>query len=295
MKKQSNKGSFFLILISAFIFSLSILSVNAQETEKNKVRINAQYVKIMNGESYFDVKATAKVDKTNITVHGIDIIFYNDLEEDRIELGTMTTNHDGKGRFILKDLNEIQSDSSGTYNILMSFKGNELYTKASSSVSFKDVRINAELIEKDSINYIQARLSSPLDSAIVDLPMKIQVQRLFKPYLIGEEFNMTDENGTVLVAIEEELPGVDGNLIFEVVLNESDEYGTVKALVEAPIGIPIVDESTFDERKMWSARNKTPIFLIIFPNLLIFGMWGFIIYLIINLFKISKAQKHETT
>ncbi len=77
-----------------------------------------------------------------------------------------------------------------------------------------------------------------------------------------------------LYLLEEGIPGVDGNLTFEVVLKESDDYGTVKAMVNAPIGIPIVDESTFDERTMWSPRNKTPLFLLIFPNLLIFGMWG---------------------
>jgi hypothetical protein len=92
-----------------------------------------------------------------------------------------------------------------------------------------------------------------------------------------------------MVEIEKGLPGVDGILTFEVVLEESDEYGTVKALVQAPIGKLIVDESTFDERTMWSPRNKTPLFLLIFPNVLTLGIWGIIVYLIINLFKISKS------
>ena len=73
------------------------------------------------------------------------------------------------------------------------------------------------------------------------------------------------------------------------VLNDSAEFGTVKAIVNAPVGIPIVDESTFDERTMWSPRSKTPFFLLILPNLLTLGIWGFIIYLINNLFKINKS------
>jgi hypothetical protein len=63
----------------------------------------------------------------------------------------------------------------------------------------------------------------------------------------------------------------------------------VKAIVTAPVGSLIVDESTFDQRKMWSSRDKTPIFLLIFPNILIFGMLGLIVYLTLNLFKISKS------
>lgn len=112
---------------------------------------------------------------------------------------------------------------------------------------------------------------------------------MFKPLRIGEEFNSTDDEGSILVPIDDGIPGVDGNLGIEVVLNERDDYGTVKAVVFAPIGVSIVDESTFNQRTMWSPRTKTPIFLLIFPNLLIFGIWGFIIYLIFNLFKLSKS------
>ena len=118
----------------------------------------------------------------------------------------------------------------------------------------------------------------------------MQIQRLFRSLPIGEEYNYTDENGTILVPIEKGIPGVDGILTLEVVLKDSDDYGTVKAMVKAPVGVPIVEESTFDQRTMWSPRNKTPLFLLIFPNLLIFGIWGIIIYLIINLFKITKLK-----
>ena len=61
-------------------------------------------------------------------------------------------------------------------------------------------------------------------------------------------------------------------------------------MVEAPIGVQIVDESTFDQRTMWSPRNKTPIFILVFTNLLIVGIWGIIVYLISNLFKIVKLK-----
>ena len=108
------------------------------------------------------------------------------------------------------------------------------------------------------------------------------------PLQIGEEFNMTDENGTIIVPIDSDIPGIDGNLDLQVVLNEHDEFGTVIAQVQAPVGVPIIEDSTFFERTMWSPRDKTPLFLLIFPNLLIIAMWGIIVYLFINLFKISK-------
>lgn len=290
MRRQNNFGSFFISLFSLLILGLSVQGIQAQEVKKNKLRLNAQYVKISNGQSYFDIKASARVEKKNVAVSGIEINVYLTSKEGQIELGKTATNHNGKGQFILKDFNTLKSDTAGVFNVVISFKGNEMYTRAKRRVSFRDVHLSAEMVLKDSINYIQARLTDADENPIAELPLKIEVQRLIRNYLLGDEFNMTDENGTIFVPIEEELPGVDGILIFEVILNENDDFGTVKTLVESDIGIPIVDESTFDKRTMWSTRDKTPIFLLIFPNILIIGTWGLILYLIINLFKISKAK-----
>ena len=286
MKNQLKFRFIFLVILSVLSLT-SFQDVYAQKIKKSKVRLKAQYVKIMEGDIYIDISATSRVKKKNIKVSNIILSVYNDLEEEKIILGKITTNKKGKTRFILKDL---RADEEGVYNISISFKGNKAFKKAKKRISFKNASIEAKLITIDSVNYIAATLIDLItNSPITDVSLDVQVQRLFRPLKIGEEFNNTDKNGSILVAIEDDIPGVDGKLTIEVVLNDSDEYGTVKALVNAPIGIPIVDESTFDDRTMWSPRNKTPIFLLIFPNLLIIGVWGLIIYLISNLFKISKS------
>ena len=220
----------------------------------------------------------------------LKLTLFNRIIDEKIELGTVTTNMKGESKFVLPKLNEITPDSTHTYNFVVSFDGNESFKRASKSVSIKDANIKAELVVKDSTNYISATLIDVgKDSLLIGESMDVQVQRLFMPHKIGEEFNYTDKNGTILVPVDTDIPGIDGNLTIEVVLNDHDTYGTVKDLVVAPIGTTIVDESTFDLRKMWSPRNKTPLFLLIFPNILIFGIWGLIIYLITNLFKIAKS------
>jgi len=287
---KMNSRLLLFVIISAFIFNIGSPGLYAQKAKKNKARLNVQYVKIMDGEIYFDIKASARIKKKNVKISNIDLSISNELEEESIKLGETSTNMDGEARFVLKSLNAIKPDSSNTYNITVSFKGNESFKKAKKNISFKDAIIEAKIITKDSVNYISAVLTdTETKNPIVDESLTVQVQRLFKPLRIGEEFNNTDEDGSIIVPIEEGIPGVNGNLTLEVVLNESDDFGTVKAMVTGSIGVPIVDESTFDQRTMWSPRNKTPIFLLIFPNLLIIGIWGFIVYLILNLFKLSKS------
>lgn len=289
MKSRGVFPIIYLIFLGTLLVSGSFEILNAQDAKKNSVRLKADYIKIMEGEIYLNIKATSRIDKQNIDVPNLDLAIYNEVDDEEILLGNTKTDLKGQAKFQIDNLNTLKPDSLYTYNLSVSFEGNDDFKRASRSVSFKNAAIKAELVRKDSINYIKATLSDiNADSLLVEKLLLIQVQRLFSPLKIGEEFNFTDENGTIFVPVEEGIPGLNGNLNIEVVLADSDDYGTVKAILKAPIGKPIVEESTFNKRTLWSPRNKTPIFILLFTGALIFGTWGVIIYLITNLFKISK-------
>lgn len=278
-----------LIFLGIFFSPGSFDTLNAQDAKKNSVRIKADYIKIMEHEIYLKIKATSKIENQNIEVPNLELTVYNEVNDEEIVIGNTITNNKGESKFIIESLKTIKPDSTNTYNLGVSFDGNDAFKRASRSISFKNADISAKLITKDSINYISATLSdTSADSLLAEKNLVIQVQRLFSPLKVGEKFNITDESGTIFVPIEDGIPGLDGNLNIEVVLEDSDDYGTVKAIVNAPIGKPIVEESTFDQRTLWSPRSKTPIFILFFTGGLIFGTWGIIIYLIANLFKISK-------
>ena len=285
------------IIIPVWVFYLGIFilpvffgNVTAQEVEKTAVRLKLDYTKVMDGQSYLDIKAIARIDGQMTDVPDISLEVYYEFEEEEFPLGTAKTNMNGKSRFLLPSLKEIKADSSNTYTLGIGFNGNDLYKRASKTVEFKDAKIATTLFTKDSINYIQAILTDVfLNEPIAEQSLRVQVKRLINPLRIGEEFNYTDENGTVIVPVEYGIPGIDGQLTLEVVYPDSDEYGTVKAVVEAPYGVPVIKDTTFNERTLWGPRGKTPYFILIFTIFLIVATWGPIIYLIRNLYKISKS------
>ena len=290
MRDQTKFYRVYLALVFVFLLNAYSNKVYAQQVEKNRARIAIEYVKIMNTEIFFNIKVGARVNKKSVRISNIELTVSNEFGDGELELGKVITNMDGESKFVLNGLDGIRPDSTNTYTVVVSFKGNDLYKQASKSISFKDANIQANLVTKDSVNYMVATLQDvDTHSPIPDQNLQIQVQRLFRPLVLGDPFNKTDKDGSILVPIEDNIPGVDGNLTLEVVLLEHDDYGTIKAIVNAPIGVPFEDESTFDERTMWSPRNKTPLFLLIFPNLITLGMWAFIVYLIINLFRIVKS------
>ena len=287
MKSRGIVHIIFLIVLGTFLVPGNIL--HAQDAKKNRIRIKADYIKVMDGEIYLNIKTTSRIDKQNIDVPNLDLTVYNEVDDEEILLGNTKTDLKGDAKFEIDNLNTVKSDSTDTYNLAVSFEGNDNFKPASRNVSIKNAAIRAELVRKDSVNYIKATLTDiNADSLLAEQSLLIQVQRLFSPLKIGEEFNFTDENGTIFVPVEDGIPGLNGILNIEVVLEDSDDYGTVKAIINAPIGKPIVEESTFDQRTLWSPRGKTPIFILFFTGGLIFGTWGLIIYLIANLYKISK-------
>jgi hypothetical protein len=118
---------------------------------------------------------------------------------------------------------------------------------------------------------------------------------MFKPLRISEEMLMTDAGGSILVPVPTDIPGKEGILDIEVVIEDNDTYGTIKTSLEAPVGTPIVVESKYDQRALWARGSKAPVFILIFTGVLVIGSWGLIAYLVVNLFKIAKSQKNEIT
>ncbi|MBT8235139.1 MAG: hypothetical protein KJO04_03015 [Bacteroidia bacterium] len=270
------------------LFFAGMPSLAGQSQEKHRVRLKADYIKQMDARSYLDIKASARINKQTVAISGVELLVINEIDGEEIELGKLTTDQKGEGVFAL-DLNALKADSLHTYSLGVSFMGTDSLRRASRTVQFKDAALKAYLITRDSVYYIEAVLKDAVtDSLISEQNVKVQVQRLFAPLVLSDEINLTDDTGTILVAIPEGIPGVDSRLTIETVLEDSDDYGTLKATLDAPIGVPIIDESTYDERTLWGPRGKTPIFILLFTGLLVVGTWGTILYLIRILFKIAK-------
>ena len=75
MKKTFNINFLFLVLIGISIIGL--INSNLYSQNKNKVRIQAYYFKIMDSVSYLDIKAISKIGKKNTTVSNIKISVFN--------------------------------------------------------------------------------------------------------------------------------------------------------------------------------------------------------------------------
>lgn len=277
-------------LASFFILLLLVASLSAySQGEKYRARVSLEHVKVMDEEAYIDISAKFKGEGGFESANDLEFNIYRQVNEDSlVYLGQVKTNAEGKAKFDLKDTMK-HLDSTGIYTYMVAIEDNEKFRDTDKSISFSEANLSVDITMIDSTYQIIAVLTDAESNPLKGEFLKVGLKRFYGSLSIGQDNYETDGNGSILVPIEDRMPGVEGNLTFEVILKESDAYGTIKSVITAPIGTRIEDESTFDERTMWSPPDKTPLYLLIFPNLMILGVWIPLFLLTFNLYRISKS------
>jgi len=282
--KATKKISSVAVLILSLCFIMLSHPLKAQDY---KARLSVDAYNIMGESTYLLINAKYKEDKKYLPATKLELTVYRELNEDSIAfLGKTTTNAEGNAEFNITLTG--MPDSIVTFKYVVKIEDSDKFKNAKKAIKFMDAHLTAEAIVEDSVNTISATLTDALGNPIKGEKISVLVQRLFAPLTIGKSSYKTDGDGNIKVAVENPLPGTDGNLDFEIMM-DSKKYGIVKYIFVAPIGKVIVDESTFDQRTLWSPPGKTPIFLASFAGFIILGIWLVIFILVRNLFKISKS------
>lgn len=267
---------------------LIFIPVSKADDEKYKARLSVDYISIVNDHSFLSINVKFKGEDGYEPATDLKLNIYEQLENDSLAFkGETLTNEKGNAEFTV-EIEDHLKDSLIKFEYVVFIENDEKFEDADKSVKFYLSTILAEAVVIDSVNYINATLTDAKGDPIEGEDLKLQLQRLFAPLTIGESSYETDDEGAVSIEITDPMPGIDGILTFQIIL-DSKKYGIVKNIFEAPIGKVIEDQSTYDKRTMWSPPNKTPLFLWIFPNLVILGIWFVIGLLVFNLIKIYKS------
>lgn len=283
MKSNNN---LLLILICFVLIGLTNKDMYAQ-SKKQKARVSINFNSSEN-VNLLKVSAKYKKGKSYTPAANLDFKVYLVIENDSLELiGAIATNNKG---IAVIDITNAFGKIREQYSFNIIHDETEKFSKIDKTTTIKVAKLSAALKTTDEKHFISAQLLNVQNEPIEGAELKVQLQRLFSPLAVGEGSYFTDENGNINVPITEIMPGLDGKLNYEVVLQDSDDYGTIKAVIPTTIGKHIEDLSTFDQRTMWSPPSKTPVFLLIILNVLIFGIWAYLSILMFNLYRIYKHK-----
>ena len=134
---------------------------------------------------------------------------------------------------------------------------------------------------------------SALVKPIAGLEVKLFVKRYFGN-LVVDRPGETDVEGNVKFAFPKNIPGdAAGKLTIIGQLSNEELFGLVKSEAEMTIGVPANQPPLNEPRALWNVVQKTPIWLLITYLASVLVVWGFIVYVMLQLRSIFKLGEEK--
>ena len=284
-------------MTNVIIFIASILvPLNVQSQEKVNPRIDLQYFQEDSSIHYLSVKVRKKIDKRFEPIGNMEVSLYQEMESESIRLGSIITNTKGEGKLKLPESFNTMSFEFSEYQFTAKTSAGVDTSEASESITILPGRLKifTEDVDGKSIRILVQSRATQEWTPVADAEVKVFIKRTFGQLQVGEDFYTSDENGLVELQFESEVPGDKvGNIILGCAVEDHDELGNLSAFTIVKWGIPFEEVNRSNERTLWAARNKTPIWLLIFPNLIIAGVLAVIVYLFFQIFRMKRAMNDK--
>jgi len=209
------------------------------------------------------------------------------------KIGSVTTDNEGKAKSFLPPGLKGSWDASAQHKFLAVAPGKEDETAAELDIT--KAKITVDTISSGEARSIVVQASKYENGEWIpagEVEMKVGIQRLGGILSAGDaETYTTDSSGAVTVEItKDSLPGDrQGNIVLAIKVEDNDQYGNLLVGKTVPWGIAEKSGNNFfDQRKLWATKFRTPLWLLFMAYSIVIGVWGTIIYLVLQIFRIKK-------
>lgn len=266
-----------------------------QDSTKHDLVLNVGYYVSGNKMMYVEVKAKTKISGRFQPVSNSVVKLYLDSATESHSIARVTTNDKGEAKAIIPPSLKAAWDASSVHTFLGVSEANKEFEQTTAETPVTRSRVTIDTNATDEGRHVIVLVEALKNGKWMpakDVEMKVGISRLGGLLPAGKQDSYTtDSTGSVNVLIDKDsLPGDEkGNLVLAAKVEENDEYGNLYVEKSVPWGIAFKpDTKFFDQRTLWSTRFKTPIWLLFMAYSIVIGVWGTLIYLIAQVFKIKK-------
>ena len=297
--KRKYKLKISILLLAAFF--AGVINVWAQDSTKKELLVNVGYYMTNNKMIYLIVKTKTKIDKKFQPVKNSVINLYLDSIGENNFIGKVTTNEVGIAKATLPPGLKTAWESSDSHKFLGVAEANKDFDKTEGEATLTKTKLSIDTASDAETRSIIVSVSALKGSEWVpakDVEMKVGISRMGGILSAGDDPTYTtDSSGSVTVEFKKDsLPGDEkGNIILAAKVEENDMYGNLLLEKTVPWGVSFKpDNNFFNQRTLWTTRNRTPIWLLFLAYSIVIGVWGTILYLVREMFKIKKLSKGVT-
>jgi hypothetical protein len=295
--KNTNK---IILAVIAILCSMPFAALS-QDSSKKELVLSVSYYMNSNKSVYVMTNAKTKIAKKFIPVAGININLF--LDNDSLLISKVITDKDGLGKAIIPPVLKTAWELSAKHSFKAVSEANKDFDAVNAEASITKSRISIDTLSDGTTRTVVVKIDSFNGVEWVpvkDVEMKIGISRSAGAILSAgdEAAYTTDSTGTATAEFKKaNLPGDEkGNIVLTAKVEDNDELGNITAEKIVPWGTAIKsDKSFFEQRTLWSTRFRTPFWLLFMAYSIFIGVWGTIIYLVIQVIKIKKiGVKNDT-
>lgn len=295
MKKM--KYNKFTLLLLTVIFLVQYYTSSAQDKSPGQVVVKLQYYNNNNSVQYLILESKLKKNKNLTPRKNIKYELYLDSMTAGTLISKLQTDLRGTAKAFIPQNLKANWDAAAQHTFIV-MAGDE---DVISDYVVTKSKITIDTATIDGIRNITVALMKWENDAWVPSPeveMKVGISRNGGSILPAgdDETYTTDSTGMVMVELKKDsIPGdLKGNYVLAARVEDNEEFGNLLAEKTVPWGlVRIADNTFFNKRELWTTRFRTPIWLLAMAYSIIIGVWGTLIYLVVQIVKIKKLGHSE--
>jgi hypothetical protein len=295
MKRKYNIKISILLLA---VFLAGTINVWAQDSTKKERVVNIGYYMINNKMVYLLVNTKTKIDKKFQPVKNSMVSLYLDSVGENNFIAKVTTNEAGIAKAFLPPGLKTTWESTASHKLLAVAEANKEFEETEGEASITKTKLSIDTAsdgETKTVTVTVLTLQGDEWVPAKDVEMRIGISRMGGILSAGdEETYTTDSSGMAIAEFKKDsLPGDEkGNIVLAAKVEENDLYGNLMLEKTVPWGVSFTpDNKFFNQRTLWSTSNRTPPWLLFMAYTIIVIIWGTILYLVSQMFKIKKLSK----
>lgn len=152
-----------------------------------------------------------------------------------------------------------------------------------------EANMKMEFSVEDSVKTFKVTVMAA-DTVVKETEVKLYVERLFCLFPVGTQ--STDESGVATFEFPNDIPAnLSGRLKVIAKIEDNDNFANTEVSNEVAWGVPRKKVEDLG-RSLAASRGHAPIYLMVFAYAIVIGIWGTMIYVILQLLKIRKISRH---
>jgi len=242
------------------------------------------------------VKVKTKVGGRFQNVGGISLKLFLDKDTAGKFIAKVVTNDAGEATTYIPSSLKSQWGNTLKHTFVATFDGNSKYDPAKGEATIAKAKILIDATADRKITATVFEMKDTTWTRVKGVDVIIAVKRLGGDLPVNETPTFTtDSTGQASADFKRDsIPGdAKGNITLVAKVLDNDQYGNLSIEKTVPWGAKFAMLNTFDNRTLFATRDKAPLWLQVIAYSIMFTVWGILIYLVFNVFKIKKIGEDK--